>query len=152
MPEAQEVWTYDIALASVMKPPGPEIQSITRPLLAPRPGRGKRLSQNSERRLNCATIGSCGFFVALTPTLSQREREPSGTALGVPSPFGRGQGEGHSCYHSVSSMSFETAFGNVRASQSVHVSAWSVHFERDYSSLPHNSLISACVMLILLAP
>ena len=37
--------------------------------------------------------GVC-FLIALTPSLSQREREPIWSRFGVPSPFGRGSGEG----------------------------------------------------------
>jgi len=33
-------------------------------------------------------------FAALTPSLSRKERDPSGAALASPLPLGKGQGEG----------------------------------------------------------
>jgi hypothetical protein len=47
------------------------------------------------------------FFVALTPTLSQRERVPFGAILQSPLSLTEGQGEAHSCYDSARSMDFE---------------------------------------------
>jgi len=58
---------------------------------------------------NRATIDAGVDLNALTPTLSQREREKLKASFQSPRPLGEGQGEGHSCYDRASYMTFETA-------------------------------------------
>ncbi len=72
----------------------------------------KRLSQDSEDWPNRGTILVVWILTTLTPTLSQRKREPSGAASSIPSPFGRGQGEGHSCYDFSPASNPETVSSN----------------------------------------
>jgi hypothetical protein len=52
------------------------------------------------------------FFIAVTPTLSQREREPLGAALQSPLPRERARVKGRSCCDFSGFKVFETASTN----------------------------------------